>query len=162
MGEAMTLHNGRACEVAPARVMRRNISQLGSDVITLVELQAELLQVDLRDWAKGFVKAVIALTTALVLVLASLPVLLISLGYFINELSDLPLSASMLIAAGVGVLLAVLGATIGLWLMKRDHGMLSRFNTELKRNITWLKQVLSNPSEADSVRAGYPSETTVR
>ncbi|HEX6961469.1 MAG TPA: phage holin family protein [Lacipirellula sp.] len=158
----MTLHTERLCDAGPAHVMRRNISQFGSDVITLVELQAELLQVDVRDWAKGFVKSVVALVAALVILLASLPVLLISLGYFIREMSDWPLSASMLIAAGVGILLAAILGGVGAWMLKRDHGMLHNFTTELKKNIAWLKQVISNPSDADTAAAGYAHGSAVR
>jgi hypothetical protein len=132
----------------PARAMTRNVSQLGSDVITLVELQTELLQVDLREWAQGFVKSVVAMVAALVLLLSSLPVLLISLGYFINQMSDLSLAASMLIAAGVGILVGAILAGVGVWLLKREQGMLHRFRRELKHNVAWLKQVLSNPTGA--------------
>jgi Putative Actinobacterial Holin-X, holin superfamily III len=158
----MTLHDGSACDAGPGRVMRRNISQLGSDVITLVELQAELLQVDVRDWAKGFVKSVVALTAALVILLSSLPVLLISLGYFIREMSDLSLAASMLIAGGVGILLAAILGGVGVWMLKRDHGILHNFTTELKKNITWLKQVISSPTEADTATAGFAHGSVVR
>jgi hypothetical protein len=149
----MNDYNGRTCGVPPGRVMRRSISQLGSDVITLAELQAELLKVDVRDWAKSFVKAVAAMVAALVLLLASAPILLISLGYFINQSSDLSMAASMLIAAGVGVLLAAVAGGLGVWLLKREHGMLDRFSGELKQNISWLKQVLSNPTAVDPARA---------
>jgi Putative Actinobacterial Holin-X, holin superfamily III len=148
--------NGRACDVAPAREMRRSISHLGSDIITLVELQAELLQVDVREWARGFVKSVIALVAALVLLLASAPILLVSLGYFINEQTDLSMGASMLIASGAGILLAGICAGLGVWLLKRDQGMLHRFSSELKQNMSWLKQVLTHPSDAESTRVAYP------
>jgi sensor c-di-GMP phosphodiesterase-like protein len=128
--------------------MTRNVSQLGSDVVTLVELQAELLQVDLREWAQGFAKSVVAMAAALVLLLSSMPVALISLGYFISQMSDLSLAASMLIAAGVGILLGAILAGVGVWMLKREQSMLHRFRRELKHNVAWLKQVLSNPASA--------------
>jgi hypothetical protein len=87
--------------------------------------------------------------TALVVLLASLPVLLVSLGYFIEEWTDLSVGLSMLAAAGVGIMLAGALAGVGVWMMKRHDGALTRFTAELKRNIRWLKQVLSHPTESN-------------
>ena len=153
----MIERNGRLCDVPPGRVMRRNLSQLGSDVITLVELQAELLQVDMRTWGRSFVKSLIALVAALTVLLASLPVLLISLGYLIDQWTDLSLGVSMLIAGVIGIVLAGALAFAGIRLMKRQDGVLSRFSAELKQNMRWLKQVLSNPTEGDGLHAAKRS-----
>jgi uncharacterized membrane protein YqjE len=148
----MSEHNGRTAGVGPGRVLGRSVSHLGSDIITLVELQTALFQVDFRDWSRGMVKAAIALVAALAFLLASTPVLVLSLGYFINEATDLSLSLSMLIAAGAGLLIAGVCAAVGLWMLKRDQSVFHRFKGELKQNVNWLKQVLKNPTEADSAR----------
>ena len=144
--------NGRATGAGPARVMRRSLSHLGSDVITLVELQTALFQVDLREWSRGVVKSAIALVGALAFLAASAPILFISLGYYINEATDLSLALSMLIAAATGIVLAGICAAVAVWLLKREQGVFHRFRTELKQNVSWLKQVLTNPTEVDSAR----------
>lgn len=146
----MSERNGRTADIGPGRVLGRSVSHLGSDIITLVELQTALFQVDFRDWTRGMVKASIALVAALAFLLASTPILFISLGYYINEASDLSLSLSMLIAAGVGLLVAGVCAGLGVLMLRRDQSMFHRFKGELKQNISWLKQVLKNPTEADS------------
>jgi hypothetical protein len=156
----MSVRNGHAA--APVNQMTRNVSQLSSDVITLVELQAELLQVDLREWAQGFAKSVVAMVAGLVVLLASMPVLLLSIGYFIAQESDLSLGVSMLIAAGIGILVAGILAGVGVWLLKREQGMLHRFRRELKHNIAWLKQVLSNPTETTAATPTYASGAATR
>jgi uncharacterized membrane protein YqjE len=148
----MSEHNGRTAGVGPGRVLGRSVSHLGSDIITLVELQTALFQVDLRDWSRGMVKAAIALVAALAFLLASTPILFISLGYVINETTELSLSASMLIAAACGLLVAGVSAVIGVWMLKRDQSVFHRFKGELKQNVDWLKQMLKNPSDVDSVR----------
>jgi hypothetical protein len=148
----MIEHNGQTCAVRPERVLRHSVSQLGSDVLTLMELQAELLQVDLKEWTSGMVKALMAMVAGVVVLLASLPVLLIGLGYVLEATTTLPLWACMLIAAGCGIVLAGICAGLGFWLMKRDQGALNRFKTELGRNVRWLKEVLSHPSRAAATR----------
>jgi hypothetical protein len=90
------------------------------------------------------------MVAGLVVLLASMPVLLLSIGYFIAQESDLSLGVSMLIAAGIGILVAGILAGVGVWLLKREQGMLHRFRRELKHNIAWLKQVLSNPTDRDA------------
>jgi uncharacterized membrane protein YqjE len=132
----------------PNQVMRRSIRQLGSDFITLAELQAELLKVDLRDWSKGIVRALAAGAIALVLLLASLPVLLMSVGYFLSESTRLSTGAGMLIAAGGAILVAAICGALAVWSLKREQGILQRFSEELGKNIRWLKEVLSSPSTA--------------
>jgi uncharacterized integral membrane protein len=112
-------------------------------------LQAELLQVDLKEWASSFIKSMIALVIGLVLVLASLPVLLMALGYYLSEAASLSLGLSMLLAGVAGIVLAAIAAGIGVWLLKRDNGMLHRFSSELRHNVRWLKQVLTRRSTSD-------------
>jgi uncharacterized membrane protein YqjE len=138
----------KAGDFTQERVLGHSVSRLGSDVLTLVELQAELLQVDLKDWMSGFVKSMIALTVGLLLALASLPVLLMAFGYFLNDVTSLSLAASMLIAGVSGLVLALILAGIGYWMLKSDRGMLRRFKAELRHNVRWLKEVLSRPTLA--------------
>lgn len=133
----------------PNQVMRRSFRQLSSDFITLAELQAELLKVDLKDWSQGVVRAVIVGLVALVILLASMPVLLISLGYFIAELTALTTGVSMLIAAGAGLVTAAICGGAAFWSLKRDQGVLQRFSIELRKNVRWLKDVLNSPAARD-------------
>ena len=132
---------------APARSMGRSVRQLGSDVITLMELQAELFQVDVREWVQSFIRPLIALVAAAIILLATAPVALVSLGYLLAATTELPLWGAMMIAAGIGLGLAALSAGIGVWLLKRDRRILHRFSTELRKNVQWLKETLrSSPA----------------
>jgi uncharacterized membrane protein YqjE len=144
----MIEHNGhvRAGDFTSERVLGHSVSRLGSDVLTLLELQTELLQVDLKEWMAGFVKSMIAIAVGLVLALASLPVLIAAFGYFLNDVTSLSLWVSLLIAGLCGIVIAGVVAGLGLWLLKRKQGMLPRFRTELRHNVRWLKQVLSRPT----------------
>ena len=140
-----------AIDVPPNRVMRRSLRHLGSDVVTLMELQAALLRVDLRDWVRACIGALVALFVGAVLALASLPLLLLSSAYALTEFTQLSMATSLLISAGAGLVLAIIGAAVGIYLLKRDIHILSRSSGELRRNVRWLKEVLTGPnSNAES------------
>jgi hypothetical protein len=124
--------------------MGRSVRQLGSDVITLMELQAELFQVDVRQWIRSFIVPLAALLLGAIVLLATAPVALIALGYVLVEEADWPLWGGMLAAAGVGLAIAAVSAGVGVWLLKRDRPALQRFTAELKTNIRWLKDTLRN------------------
>ena len=127
---------------APAKAMGRSVRQLGGDVLNLMELQAELLQVDVREWVQSFIRPLVALAIAGIVALGSIPIALISLGYFLEASTELPMWGAMLTAAGAGLGLAAAAAGMGIWLLKRDRAMLHRFSTELRKNVRWLREML--------------------
>jgi hypothetical protein len=132
----------------PAGDIRHGVTQIARDAVTLAELQAQLLQVDLRNWLTAtltptVVLAVVAATAAL----ASLPVLLFSVAHYLVDATDLSLASSLLIAAGIGLLTAAICGFLAYRTLTRSSGAFTRFRTELARNLQWLKQVLSRPAE---------------
>jgi hypothetical protein len=129
--------------------MGRSVRQLTSDVITLMELQAELLQLDVREWVQSFIRPLIAIVVAAIVLLATTPVALISLGYLLAAKTELPLWGAMTTAAGVGLALAASSAGIGVLLLKRDRRMLHRFSAELRKNVRWLKETLRSSPVAN-------------
>ena len=134
---------------APAHSMGRSVRQLGGDVLTLMELQAELLQVDVREWVQSFIRPLVALLVAAIILLATIPVALISLGFLLATTTKLPLWGAMMTAAGVAIGLAAISAVIGVWLLKKDRRMLHRFSTELRKNVHWLKETLRSSPAAN-------------
>ena len=154
MGEAMseTAPRNSVPPAASARAMSRSVRQLSGDVLSLMELQAELLQIDVRDWVQSFICPLVALAMAAIVALGTIPIALISLGFYLEASAELPLWAAMLAAAGAGLGLAIIVAGLGIWLLKRDRQILHRFSTELRKNVRWLREMLSHspdPSTAD-------------
>jgi hypothetical protein len=147
MGEAM-IDDEYGTNHSPGGEIRHGVSQLARDVITLMELQTELLQVDLRTWLRRSVMpAIVCGAVAVVAALASFPLLLLSLAYYLAEVAGLTLASAMLAAAGVGVGIAGIAAVIAVIAAKRGRGAFSRCRTEFARNVRWLKQVLGRPIE---------------
>lgn len=144
---------GQADFPSPAGGIRHGVAQIVRDAITLAELQAQLLQVDLRNWVTAtFAPAAVLVTIALVAALATLPVLLFSLAYFLADAANITLASALLAAAGVGLVTAAICAVLAWQKITRSREAFTRFRAELARNIQWLKQVLGRPSEtADSL-----------
>ncbi|BBO35783.1 phage holin family protein [Lacipirellula parvula] len=132
----------RPTTAAPAASMSRSFRQLGSDVLTLMELQAELLQLDVREWVHSFIRPLAALLAAAIILLATAPIALLSFGYLLAAKTELPLWGAMITAAATGFALAIISAGIGVWMLKHDRRILDRFSTELRKNVHWLKETL--------------------
>lgn len=128
--------------------MRRNLGQLGSDVMTLAELQVELLQVDMREWLRACTIPLILLASGVLLGLASFPVLLLSLAYGLGHVTEWSLAVRLLVASGAGLLVAGACALVAVQLLRRDVKILSRSSAELRRNVRWLKEVMTQSKSA--------------
>jgi hypothetical protein len=141
-------HDDFETDHSPRQEIRHGVRHLARDVVTLLELQSQLLKVDFRNWLrKSLVPGIIVLAAAALVALASLPVLLFSLAYFLAESTELGLATSLLIAGGGGVLVAVVVALLGWLTIRRGSGAFERFRAELTQNVAWFKQVLGSPIE---------------
>jgi len=131
---------------SPSGVVRDRVSHFAKDVAALAELQAELLKVELRDWVRSCLAPVVVLAiVAATLSLASLPLLLFSLAYCLNEFAGLSMALSTLIASGVGLVAAAICLFAAWRVLKGQRGAFTRFKVELVRNTRWLKQMLTRP-----------------
>jgi hypothetical protein len=141
-----SVENGDA---SPSGVVRDRLGHFAKDVAALAELQAELLQVELRDWLrKCLVPVVVLAAVATTLALASLPLVLLSLAYCLHEFAGLSLALSTLIAAVTGFGVAGICAFAAWRVTSRQRGAFTRFKIELARNIQWMKHVLTRPRSA--------------
>jgi hypothetical protein len=133
---------------SPRQEVRHGVRHLTRDVITLVELQSQLLKVDLRNWLKmSLVPGIALFAVGSLIALASLPLLLLSGAHYLAEAAAISLAASLLIVGGGGVLVALLIALTGWLAIRRGRGAFERFRVELEQNVAWLKQVLGSPIE---------------
>jgi uncharacterized membrane protein YqjE len=138
--------NGHA---SPGVVMRDRFGNLAKDVVALAELQTELFQVEVSEWARTCVAPIVVLAAVTVVIsLASLPLLLLSLAYCLAEFGGLSMALSALIAGGVGLLVAAACLFAAWRVAKKQQGALTRFRIEFVRNMRWLKQMLTRPTKA--------------
>ena len=133
---------------SPRGEIRHGVRHLAHDIVTLVELQSELLKVDLRNWLGASVTPALILgALAAIFALGSLPVLLLSLAYYLVEVADVSLTLALLAAGGAGLLLAILLGLVACVAARRGRNAFTRFRVELASNIAWLKRVLGHPVE---------------
>jgi hypothetical protein len=140
--------NDHADSTSPAGDIRQGMTQVLRDMVTLGELQAELMQVDLRNFMTSRVVPTVLLgAVAIIAALASLPILLASLAYYLVEVANLTVASAFLAAAGVGLLVAAICGGIAWQRLRSRNDAFARSRIEMARNVRWLKQVLGRPAE---------------
>jgi hypothetical protein len=139
--ETLRRHNGTAVD-KPATTIRRNMTDLAHDVVTLLELQANLFKLDVKDTIRRSIVAVVVLLGGLFVLIACLTVALASAGYLLVEQAGLSYAASFCLSAVGGAILSGLMFVSG-WLgLRRAFGTASRSRQEFERNLAWFKRVL--------------------
>ncbi len=141
--------NGKTERQTPGRAVRQNVRSLVHDVITLAELQTQLLSVDVRETTSRLGVPAAALFCGAVLALGAVPVLLLSVGWMLVNYGGLSEPLAFLVTA----LSALLVAGVLFWAawsrFTSALGILSRSRKELTDNIQWLKKTLSQRGSSD-------------
>lgn len=148
----MTHPNGKA---SPPSAVARDAGQVAHEVVELAELHAALLKLEAESLTKKIVIPLVLVAGAGLLTLCCLVVLLMSAGHAIAELAELPLSTSLLISGGSGLLIAGIVAAVAWMKWKHLHEPFSESKREFRRNVNWFKTVLRDArrsSAAMSVR----------
>lgn len=128
-----------------------NLSDLINDCATLGELQAQLAAVDLKECVGRAVWPLVVAVSALVLVVASLPVILLGVAYVLAHALSLPLMWTILLT---GLATLAVGGLVAYLFSKRVASSLEplrRSREELTRNLSWVRTVLVHSGRS------YPS-----
>lgn len=142
VGKKMIDQNGKT-NSEPAANMKGSLGDLGADLISLSELQMELMTVDARAAMREAVYPTLGLCLALGLIIGACPVMLLGLSWWLSDLVQISLAAACFIVAT-----ASLGMAAGLlWFVckgfKKSFELLKRSRTELRSNIQWIKKIFS-------------------
>jgi len=131
--------------------LAQGAGDLAHDVIELGELQVSLLKADAADAVKGAITPVILIGVGAVVMLSTLPVLVLSVGYLVAE-NVTAMSTSASLASTAGVFVLVFGGMVagGAWLLTKRLNVFSRSMEELSRNIRWIKTVLKHGGGAST------------
>jgi hypothetical protein len=153
----MSYHNGRDREnrkLPPAEVAS-SFRTAVADVLTLGELQLQLLKADVRDGSRRILASVISLAIAGVFALACFPIALLALAYGMTDWFDISMGLACLFSFLIGLAVTGLASFIAYRNLRRGVRVFDRSRTELAENIHWLKTSLGgDPASSSATRAG--------
>jgi len=132
--------NGRS---SAATGVREGVGDLLQDVVSLGELQAQLLAVDARESLQKAQVPLVLLMVGMAVGLAAAPVLLLALGEALVQVFDWPRAVSYLVSGLVG---AVMGGVLMYFACRQGAAVVAVFKRsqdELAENIRWIKYALS-------------------
>ncbi len=121
------------------------ISQLGNfgvDVITLAELQAELLRVDSRDAVRQLTWPLVLAVIGCGFIVGCFPLAVFGVSWWLAGATSLSLAGASLIVAGSGLVIAGIVFYAAWRSLTRAWKYFSRSHEELKQNLNWLKRAL--------------------
>jgi hypothetical protein len=143
--------NGRVRDDEPN--VATSFAGLAHDVIELSELQAQLLVHDVKNTAQKTRTSLILGVIGVCVLLGSVPVLLVTIGELIVELSGWSRSAGMAIATLIGIIVSGLLLAAAWNRLSVGLSSMQRSRDEFNRNIKWIKTSLrSQPAPASELK----------
>lgn len=134
--------NGRHATESPASKVGSNLAGLTHDLMTLAELQCQLVAVDLRDGLSKSLIPVVMIIGAILLALGTMPVILLGIGWSLVTSAGLSIGITFLLVSLAALILAGLVAWWGSTQLIQALSVLKRSQNELRENIRWVKQAL--------------------
>jgi len=122
--------------------MIEGIGGLGTDVVTLASLQAQLAAKDLQAMTERVIPAVVSVALLIPLAFAGFTAILFGLAYWINAAFNVPIPASLAVMGVAGLVLAGLLAFFAKNRFGASMVAFRRSREELERNLSWLGTVL--------------------
>ena len=147
--------NGSASS-SPPRAAVRNLTELFYDVITLAELQGQLLALEAGQELRKTLVAAVIILVSLVVALSCIPLAIVCVALALMEYTTLtPFQSLLVTVAGSGML--ALGAILaGVTYLRRNVHWLRRSRTEWSLNVRWIRTVLQRLGDT-STRPGSPT-----
>ena len=154
--------NGAAKVEAAPRAVARNTGELLQDLVTLAELQARLLVLDVRDGAQRLLWPVGLLLVGTAIAVACLPVAFITVALALVETTKLTLAQAFGVSLLSGMVLTTLIAGLGWALFRRRPDLLERSRAEWQQNVKWTKHALRRLGKITSRPTGDKDNSSAR
>lgn len=120
-----------------------SLGELGGDVASLAELQAQLAVIDTKEAVGRATWPTVVLAASAAVLLATLPVVLIGLAFVLASAFGIPQGAALLIVAAVVAAVAGAIALLSLREFLRSFESFRRSREEFSRNVAWIKTLLA-------------------
>ncbi|MEJ7639358.1 MAG: phage holin family protein [Singulisphaera sp.] len=119
-----------------------NIAEFGNDVMTLVELQAQLAALDFKEVMSRATIPLVLIVVGLAILLASLPVALLGVAFLVASALSMSTGWGILLTAVVAAVLAAVVAAVAFTRLLSSLDSFRHTREELVRNVSWLRTVL--------------------
>jgi len=133
-----------------AQALTQSLANIAHDMVTIAELQARLLAVDLQGLRQGAQHGVVTLAIACGVLVAVLPTALIGMGLWLADVAHVSTAAGLLWIS-LGAVLFVIGLSLAGWRQLKRQGVgLQRSRNELRASLAAMKEVLSSYADRES------------
>jgi hypothetical protein len=132
----------------PAARLGRGVADLAHDAITIAQLQARLVAVDLKESSQAIRRSILLAVLGGALLVACLPVGMLGLAQVLVEEVGWKTWIAYLATAAAGVALSGLLFWLCWSAIKKSTGAMRRSTNEMTRNVEWLKEALRGHGEA--------------
>lgn len=119
-----------------------DVGAFANDVLTLTELQSQLLVADARECSRLALVPSLILLGGLALGLACFPIALVTVAIGLVQWLEISHFTAFLIVAVAGATCSVLLSLFGWMQFRQRAAILRRSRDELVRNLRWIKRVL--------------------
>lgn len=142
--------NGSEPIPSAAEGVSKNIGEFVGDVISLGEMQAQLLAIDAKEAASKSVVPFLCGLGGLALAFGSVPVLLLAIGWCLIDRAGFPTDLAFLTSSAIGILVAA-GLAVFAWQrLKETVPIATRSSDDMSQNLRWIKHALQKRRKVTS------------
>ena len=123
--------------------LAKDVGAFANDVLTLTELQSQLLVADAREFGNRAAVPSLALLGGLILGLACIPIALVTVALGLVQFLEISHFVAFLIVVITGAICGILMCVIGWLQLRKSVAVLGRSREELMRNLRWIKRVIA-------------------
>ena len=128
--------------LSPSGAVAHSSAEFLHDLVTLGELQAQLVILDGKQGLARLVAPVAGIVLGTILALGCVPVALATIALVLTETTDLTPASAFALVVAVGSVVALILIALCAWLFKRSLKMFARSQREWQHNVRWFKETL--------------------
>lgn len=141
--------NGRESSEPTVSEVTSHFSGLAYDLITLVELQARLLFLDVREATQRSAVTVVCVVVMAVFCVSAVPICLLGIAELLVELAGWHRAVAYLAVGGIAAAGAITGGILAARRLLGVSAVFARSHQELQDNLEFVKRLVRGPESDD-------------
>ncbi len=142
--------NGHSAPEATVGEVTTHASGLAYDLITLAELQARLLFLDMREATRRSAITAVILSAMAVFSVSAVPVCLLGISELLIEYAEWHRAVAYLTVGSVGAIAALIGAFIAAKRLVKIGAVFGRSHQEFQDNLEFVKRLVRGPENDEA------------